>query len=125
VAIILVADDVKSMRRLLRLSLSEHHTVIEAADGTEALELLRQHRPDAAVLDVGMPMLSGLQVCQRLRADPDLRDIRVIIISATSTDADARQAGADRFLAKPFRLRALRAAVDELVQNRVLGRTSV
>jgi CheY-like chemotaxis protein len=114
---VLIADDIKSLRQLFRLTLNQHHTVIEAEDGAEALDLLRRHQPDVAILDVGMPALSGPQVCRLLRADPALRDIGVIIISANANEDDARQAGADRFIAKPFLPSALLAAVNDLVQS--------
>jgi CheY-like chemotaxis protein len=119
-ATVLVADDIKSLRQLFRLTLNQHHTVIEAEDGGKALELLRRHRPDVAILDVMMPVLSGLQVCRLLRADPDLRNIGVIIISANADDDEGRQAGADRFIVKPFLPSALLTAVDDLVRSRAL-----
>jgi CheY-like chemotaxis protein len=88
-AIVLIADDSASVRLLLQMTLTAHHTVLEAKDGGEAVELLRQHRPDVAILDVVMPVLSGLQVCRLLREDPALRDIRVIMLSANATADDA------------------------------------
>jgi CheY-like chemotaxis protein len=96
-AVVLVADEIKSVRYLLRLTIGRRHTVIEARDGDEALALLRQHRPDVAVLDVTMPARSGLQVCRLLRADPDLRGTGVIVMSANGCTDAAYQAGADRF----------------------------
>lgn len=119
-ATVLIADDIKAVRQLLRLSLGQHHHVVEAADGGAALEQLRLHRPDVAVLDVDMPVLDGLDVCRRLRADADLRDIGVIILSASVGAADADRAGADRFIDKPFRPSALLAAVNDLVRARTV-----
>ena len=101
-ALILIADDHASVRRLLRLTLSARHTVIEAEDGGEALDLLRAYRPDIAILDVVMPVLNGLQLCRILRRDPSLNDLRIIVLSANASEHEAQQAGADFFLAKPF-----------------------
>jgi CheY-like chemotaxis protein len=114
-ATILIADDQESVRRLLQLTLADRHTVIEAEDGGEALDLLRRYRPDVAVLDVVMPGLNGLQLCRLLRADPDLCGMGIIVVSATASDDDVQQAGADRFLAKPFLPSALLRAIDDLL----------
>jgi two-component system phosphate regulon response regulator PhoB len=111
---VLIADDHPSLRRLLRMTLDQRHTVIEAKDGGEALELLRRHRPAVAVLDVTMPILNGLEVCRLIRADPDLRHTAIIIISANANENAALHAGADRFIAKPFRPTVLFDAVDQL-----------
>jgi CheY-like chemotaxis protein len=102
---------------LLHLILSPRHSVLEAKDGGEALELLHRHRPDVAILDVVMPVLSGLQVCRLLREDPDLRNISVIVLSANATEDDASRAGADRFLAKPFLPSTLLRMIDDLTEN--------
>jgi len=112
---VLIADDMEAVRRLLRLTLESRHTLLEAEDGGEALALLRRHRPAVAILDVVMPGLSGLQVCRLIREDPDLRAIGVIILSANAAADDARRAGADRFFVKPFLPSALLRAVDDLL----------
>jgi CheY-like chemotaxis protein len=118
-ATILIADDSADIRRLVRLTFDGRYALLAAEDGAEALELLRQHRPDVAILDVVMPALSGLQVCRLVRADPDLAAIRVIVISANASAEPAYDAGADRFIAKPFSPSLLLVAVDELVRSRV------
>ncbi len=124
-ATILIADDDARIRLLLRSILrGEGHAVVEAADGEAALAAVRAHRPAVAVLDVQMPGRSGLDVCRALRADPQLRGIGVVIVSATATRDDAERAGADAFLPKPFSpLRPL-AVVGELVGEaiRMAGR---
>src|SRR5690348_13243191 len=79
---ILVADDVAGVRRLLRGALMPPHEVFEAADGDEALALLQRVCPTVAILDIDMPGLTGLAVCARIRADPRLAAIRVLIMSA-------------------------------------------
>jgi CheY-like chemotaxis protein len=116
-ALILIADDLPSVRRLLQLTLAPRHTVIEAEDGDEALTLLRQHRPDVAILDVTMPVRDGLEVCRTIRSDPDLCDTAVIVISGNAGEGDASAAGADRFLAKPFLPSALLRAVEALTDR--------
>jgi CheY-like chemotaxis protein len=120
-ASVLIVDDIKSLRQLMRLSLGQQHQVIEAADGLEAIGALQHHHPDVALLDVNMPGMNGLEVCRRVRADPELRDIGVIIVSANVVADDAYRAGADRFISKPFRPSALLAAVNDLVRARIVA----
>jgi CheY-like chemotaxis protein len=69
-----------------------------------------------AILDVRMPGPSGLQVCRMIRADPSLRRMGVIVLSATASAAEAQQAGADRYLPKPFSPGRLLALVEGLAQ---------
>ena len=112
---VLIADDSLSMRLLLqRVLTSRGHQVYEAVDGDEALQLLHTHQPDIAILDVIMPGLDGLEVSRAARAAPDLASIKIIVISANATAADALAAGADRFLVKPFLPSRLLTVIDEL-----------
>jgi signal transduction histidine kinase len=102
--LVLIADDEHDIRRFLRMQM-EHVDVIEAADGAEALELARQHRPQLALLDHMMPEMNGSEVCRGIRANHPTRDMAVIILTALSdeqTKMNALQAGANDFLTKPF-----------------------
>jgi two-component system, OmpR family, phosphate regulon response regulator PhoB len=103
---ILVADDESKIRRLVSATLSGgDFQVVEAKDGAEALELIRRERPGVVLLDIQMPVLDGIEVCRRVKADPTLRGTYVVILTARA-QPDARSgaaaAGADRFLTKPF-----------------------
>lgn len=100
---ILVADDEAEIRDLLRLYLenAQYH-VIEAADGQQALDLLRRTQVDLCVLDIMMPQKDGYHVLQELRKDSN---IPVIILSAKDADSEkilGLNLGADDYLAKPF-----------------------
>jgi CheY-like chemotaxis protein len=117
-ATILIADDMAAMRRLLRLTLTPRHEVLESEDGAEAFESIQRHRPSVVILDVVMPGLSGLQICRLLRGDADLRTIGIIIVSANANAQQAHEAGADRFITKPFSPSSLLATVDELLASR-------
>lgn len=102
---ILVADDAFGLRFLLRRVLEPPHQVIDAADGTQAMAEMIEHRPSIAILDVFMPGMSGFEVCRAIRKDPSLTSTGVIIMTANGgpTDrAEALEAGADYFLVKPF-----------------------
>jgi len=88
------------VRRVLTMN---GHEVVEANDGLCARELLTDERPEVAILDIIMPGLSGLDLCQIVRADPELCSTGLIVISANLSEDDALAAGADVFLGKPFR----------------------
>lgn len=100
---ILVADDEAEIRNLLRLYLeNEHYSVIEAADGKQALALVREGRADLCILDIMMPEMDGFHVLQEIRKE---NNIPVLILSAKDADAEkilGLNLGADDYLAKPF-----------------------
>src|SRR5512147_1303008 len=112
---VLIADDQPPILELVRYTLEDEHVrVVEAADGTAALEAARAACPDLVLLDVHMPGLDGLEVCRRLRQDPRLRRMRIVMLTAAAQQADRVQgyaAGADEYLAKPFSPLALLALV--------------
>jgi two-component system, cell cycle response regulator len=116
-ATILVCDDDPSLRELVRAVLGPRYRFVEAADGTEALEIARELRPDLIVLDIMLPGLSGIEVLDVLRAEEGLRDTKVVVITAWShAEIDAQVAGADRFVSKPFDPDDLSSAVEELLR---------
>jgi CheY-like chemotaxis protein len=92
--------------------------VREAASAAEGLAVLAAATPDLICLDVRLPDLSGLALCERIRASPRLGDVPVMFITALAKPADrlrAEVAGADGYLTKPFRAEALTGAVRELI----------
>jgi len=116
-ATILVCDDDPSLRELVRAVLGPRFRFVEAADGSEALALAREERPDLIVLDVMLPGLSGIEVLEELRGSPALKDIPVVVITAWShAEIDVQVAGADRFVSKPFDPDELSTAVEELLR---------
>jgi two-component system, OmpR family, KDP operon response regulator KdpE len=100
---ILIVDDEPQIRRVLRTTLSSQgYTVAEAKNGDEALEQIREERPDLILLDVNMPGRSGLEVCHEIRATSD---IPIIMLTVRNTERDkvqALDAGADDYVVKPF-----------------------
>jgi two-component system, OmpR family, KDP operon response regulator KdpE len=100
---VLVCDDEPQIVRALRLMLrAKDFTVLEAAAGEQALDLAALHAPDAAILDLVLPDIDGVEVCRRLR---EWSDMAIIVLSAIGEeDAKVRalQAGADDYVTKPF-----------------------
>jgi DNA-binding response OmpR family regulator len=103
---ILVADDEIPIVELVRFTLEDDTVqVISAFDGETALELARAARPDLVLLDVQMPRLTGLEVCERLRQAPEFARTRIVMLSAAGQLEDRARgmtAGADDYLTKPF-----------------------
>jgi len=102
---ILFVDDASMFRELGALFLARSGRVITACDGIEALEIMRREHPDILVSDLSMPAMDGAELCRQVKADPDLRDTPVILVtSGTSARqrASAVYAGADDVIAKPM-----------------------
>lgn len=104
---ILIVDDQPELRRLMALTLATgDFDVLEAESGPEALHKARTARPQVMLLDIMMPgEMDGLQVCETIKRDPELKRIRIYLISARAQKADleaGKKAGADGYLTKPF-----------------------
>ncbi len=116
---ILIAEDERSLRELVRATLGGEYRYAEADDGREALDRVRQERPDLVILDLMLPGRSGLEVLAELRGHAQTRDTPVIIISAWSHAEEAAvAAGASRFFPKPFEPDELKIAVRALLDER-------
>lgn len=120
---ILLVDDEPQTRDLLRLMLKrDGYDVFDAEDGFDALRKVKTHKPDAMILDVMMPELDGIEVCERIRADEDetLAGLPIIMLSArTHTEAVeiGILAGATRYLAKPIGRKELLRHVSEVLDG--------
>jgi PAS domain S-box-containing protein len=111
---LLLADDNADMRRYVSRLLSKHLQVEAVSDGAAALASIRANRPDLVLTDVMMPELDGFGVLKAIRADPELRDLPVIMLSARAGEEariEGLDAGADDYLIKPFSARELTARV--------------
>jgi DNA-binding response OmpR family regulator len=113
---VLICEDDPNLRTLVRLALGDGFRFLEAPDAPTVLELVRRSKPDLIVLDLMLPGKNGLELLADIRRAEDGARTPVVVISAWSdSDAAAREAGADRFVAKPFEPDALRATVVELL----------
>ena len=119
---LLIADDEDSLRLLVSATLaSEDYEILEAGNGTEALAIARSERPRVALLDVKMPGMDGLEVCRRIKGDPNLASVAVVMLT-TASQADERAAGAgagaDAYLTKPFSPLELLTVIERMMALR-------
>ena len=117
---VLVVDDILPNVKLLEAKLSsEYYDVLTATSGEEALKLADSDRPDLILLDVMMPGMDGFEVCRRIKGNPELAHIPVVMVTALTDSVDkvrGLEAGAGDFLSKPVNDTALMARVSSLVR---------
>ena len=120
--LILIADDDEKHRKLLTDVLqAAGYTVITAENGERAIELARSSRPSLMLLDIQMPIIDGFSVVRILKADPDMRSISAIAITALAMNGDRARilsAGFDGYLSKPISLKELRAEVSRYLAGK-------
>jgi DNA-binding response OmpR family regulator len=115
---ILICEDDQNLRQLVRVILGDGYRFVEAHNGHEALELALELRPDLIILDLMLPGASGLEVLTGLREQLPAAETRVIVMSAWGhADQAALDAGADRFVPKPFEPEELTAIVSEVLDE--------
>ncbi len=121
---ILIADDNPEILDICRIRLAAHgYDILTASDGEEALTVAKENLPDLILLDIMMPELNGIEVCQRLRGDPALPFIPIILITAKSEPEDVvtgLEAGAEEYLTKPVDQTALVARAKSMLRIKEL-----
>lgn len=120
---ILIADDEAALRDALAIILrKEGYDTCLATDGAQAIEVFMQQRPDLAILDVMMPRLSGIEVCEALRAiSPDVPLLMLSAKGAVSDKTCGLRAGADDYVVKPFDDEELLLRIEALLRRRSAG----
>ena len=103
---ILIAEDERDIRDLIAFTLRfAGHEVYTAGNGEEAVELAPKVNPDLILMDVRMPRMTGYEACKIMKADPGLKDIPVVFLSAKGQESEIQQglaSGAEEYLLKPF-----------------------
>jgi len=103
---ILVVDDEQDLLDLIEYNLKkEGYNVLKAENGVQGLEMAKEHSPNLVLLDIMMPKMDGIQVCEKMRSNPDLKSIPVIFLTARSdekTEVEGLNTGADDFVTKPI-----------------------
>jgi two-component system phosphate regulon response regulator PhoB len=122
---ILIVEDDRSLAEVLEYNLRQdgYQTVV-ANDGQEGLRQARVRSPDLVVLDLMLPMIDGLEVCRRLRADPATRNMLVLMLTAKTEETDevvGFSVGTDDYVAKPFSVKVLLERIRALLRRREGG----
>jgi CheY-like chemotaxis protein len=118
---VLVVDDDDVIRQLITVNLElEGFEVVPAVDGQDALDKVKDVRPDVVTLDVMMPRVDGWEAAARLKEDPETTHIKVILLSARAQESDIQRGeriGVDAYLTKPFDPDELIDVVRRLIDN--------
>ena len=116
---VLVVDDEKDITALVAYHLErEGFRVLQAHDGFQALELVKRERPNVLILDLMLPHMGGLDVCRRLRREPETARLPILMLTAKAEETDkvlGLELGGDDYLTKPFGPRELVARVKALI----------
>jgi two-component system alkaline phosphatase synthesis response regulator PhoP len=115
---ILIVDDEEGIRLMVIRMLGGDYTVLEAADGEEAVTLTRLHKPSLVLMDILMPGKDGYSACHEIKTDPETKSIPVVMVSAIGHKLNEKlsaEVGADGYITKPFSVEGLLEAINRYV----------
>jgi len=124
---VLIVDDSRLIRSLLRVVLEQDYNVSEAKDGREGLKLALELKPDLIITDLMMPELNGYQMVSAIRENADIAHLPTIMLTTIDTEfneLEGYRLGVDAYLLKPFTKEQLMVRVDNLLRNRALAYNS-
>jgi two-component system KDP operon response regulator KdpE len=122
---ILVVDDEPQIRRIMRTTLvGTGYEVDDARTGEEALEKVREFRPELVLLDINMPGMGGLAACREIRSDPNVAIIMLTVHNSEAAKVEALDAGADDFVMKPFSTPELLARIRAALRRVPVAQTA-
>ena len=119
--VVVVADDDRDIGELIKMQLTRHGFQVFVADNGEmALELIAEHKPVVALLDIMMPKLSGLEVARQIRDNPSLSTVSIMLISARSSgrvEADLEELNINDYITKPFSPQELVTRINDVINK--------
>ena len=118
---ILIVDDEPGVAVAIQFLMEQQgHSVLVAQRGEDALEMIYKYKPDLVLLDIMLAGISGWEVCEIIRLNPDYRNIKIVFLTARSTEVEIAKGlalGADAYITKPFSNDKLVAKVNALLEN--------
>jgi len=118
---ILIVEDEPKINELMAISVGKGFKILQSYNGREAMETIRREKPDLIILDLMLPEKDGLDICNTIRHDPELKNIKVIVVSAldaTSHRLKSLERGADYYIKKPFDPYELRTLVNIFLRKK-------
>jgi len=113
--VLIVEDNELNMKLFNDIFEAHGYTTLQSRDGLDALQIARQHRPDLILMDIQLPVVSGLEITKQLKADEELRGIPVVAVTAFAMKGDEekiRQSGCDAYMIKPISIAGLMRVVE-------------
>ncbi len=119
---ILLIDDDRITLTMLEMSLSRHnYQVLKAEDGAKGFEIASSQKPDVVLCDMLIPKLHGLELCQNIKKDPQLKETKIVLMTAVYKGAtfkfEAIKSGADHFIEKPINMKGLLDLLEKLLSH--------
>ena len=104
---VMIIEDNQLNQRIADMIIKQlGHDTVQVFEGKKAFEIAKQEKPDLVILDIKMPDISGVEICKSLKADDELKNVPVIVVTSLSSDEDKEQivkeTGCDNYIAKPF-----------------------
>ena len=119
---ILIVDDEPEIHAVLgKMLVREGYEIQSANSAEESYEKVESFKPELVILDIMMPKVSGIDVCNKLKGDPTTKDIMILIVSARDAQEDRIEGlahGADDYVSKPFHLRSLVRKIEHMLQKK-------
>ena len=117
--ILIVEDNELNMKLFHDLLEAHNYQTLQTRDGSDALELAREHKPDLILMDIQLPGVSGLEVTRQIKADDDLKAIPVVAVTAFAMKGDEdriREGGCEAYIAKPISVTQFLETVEEFIE---------
>ncbi len=118
---LLIVDDEAELRTFIKEIFEQEYTILEAENGEEGLKLAKKHLPSLIISDMMMPVMNGIEFCNKIRQDISISHIPIIFLTAKTGDEaeiEGLSSGADAFFNKPFNQNVLKSQVHALIENR-------